>query len=761
MTDEPRFDRVTVNAVFLSVIMVLSVVAMSAALAGSAAAQDASVDKTNLDGEIFFAGQQVEVTGLDTADGETVQLRSYEAGETSFETNLVVNDSSVTVDTSDREGQWVIRDAGTDYGPFEVTEQTVSFEFMPGAVEADPGASSELHWESDNRMETVDLQVGSANFSQDELDDMFGEAADPIPDTDMVMIADASQGDSWVVDLGGVEPGTYDFDIHVADTTASDTATVSVLDEDVPQPELVESVVSSTHGDYGAFTVDLDGASSTTVELIVDIDGQVVSETAVEITAEEDAEEVTVEPNNFYLGTDEIDADGNYLAIDDVEGAEDFSVDIGAHQAHYPSAMWDWTDRATIEVYDGAHEVRHDRGVYVLGDAEIGDIDTAVTAAPTLEALDEASLDSDTAAYGDYVAVTVEASGIHGYQANWSDFGIAVTAEEFGFDPVQWDTEAEYSDAANERAVFFYNTTVMNEEYGGEQPELQHDFTFSVTGVADDPDDGNPIHDTTSLETSFFTEPAWIEFDDDHWEVDADEGQEITGTTNVAPGEGVNLDAEADVFFLTGSAETTADGTFAVPLDFSGQPEGEEFTLTLDWDRGEPITATGVVGDAPVDEEAELELTVATDAELLEGTPVPFTITVAEVGGADWEDDIDVTLELFDETHLDTTIEGGLDAEGQWVEDVSVPSEGMEPGDYEWTVTADDLEETGTLTLNPDEEDDADIPDEDEDDDDDVPPEDDDDDEPVDDDEQPGFGVAIALIAVLGAALLAVRLQNR
>ncbi|AXR77570.1 BGTF surface domain-containing protein [Natrarchaeobaculum sulfurireducens] len=249
MTSEPTI-REKGRAVFLAAIMVLSVVAMSAAFAGSAAADtqpydDDDLQYVNVDNEsvsVVFQGQDVYVVGDLIDEDNDYQLRSvdsFDSGQvdsSSFEEELDVEDhtidgesvSAVEIETGDLDaGDFFIRGGDLESSPaeedtFEVTIQDLDVAFDDDEVTDDgPDATTDLDIDSDrgtyslnvsaqgdlDEEELLSILINNETLEEIHLDDdvrdnvTFGADDNPIVDDDIVgAIADADEDGVFGVD---------------------------------------------------------------------------------------------------------------------------------------------------------------------------------------------------------------------------------------------------------------------------------------------------------------------------------------------------------------------------------------------------------------------------------------------------------------------------------------------------------------------------------------------------------------------------------
>ena len=341
--------------------------------------------------------------------------------------------------------------------------------------------------------------------------------------------------------------------------------------------------------------------------------------------------------------------------------------------------------------------------------------------------------------------------------------------------------EIELDDAASVVTNFdddeMFIVIEMDDDIDGLAADQEYDITYELTDKhllsPEDADETAPDGDAVGDDDEELIETATGEFEtveedsefvglteDDELELPLSEDAEVVLETNLAPGtEGeleVNSDESEERFRLTEDVTVDADGVAAATFD---------------------LTERGTVGDtfealsrAEFDAD-EVDGEIVEDVEVDPFTPA-VTVDAPDVDTGE-EFDVDVTVENEgDETGAaDLTVTVGGD---EVLSEDDVELEGGATEDFTATVTAPEVDEdtdvdvvadygeasdTVTMTVFAEEE----PPEDDEPEDDE--PEDDEpvDDEPVDDEPEddavPGFGVAVAALALLSAALLA-RFRN-
>ncbi|MFU1780739.1 BGTF surface domain-containing protein [Haloarcula japonica] len=300
--------------------------------------------------------------------------------------------------------------------------------------------------------------------------------------------------------------------------------------------------------------------------------------------------------------------------------------------------------------------------------------------------------------------------------------------------------------------------------------------------------DSSPVSDDSASASALYTTSernADLNLDDDGLvTVSAAAGQEVTGTTNVAPGSELEVEMEsendANPFVIRPETNVATDGTYTATADFSDYSAGTNFTVeTLDVDGGTQfsdeedgrIVEAGTATVSISEQESTGSEVVVDSAQLSDGGFIAIHAGNASgdvVGNSDYleaggHEDVTITLdEPMDEDftavampHQDTNgneaydfpdADGPYTSNGTAVTDsanVTIVEEQTEAPDTETeteapdteTETEEQTEETTTMDSGTDE---------------------------VETTEQtgPGFTAALALIALVAAALLAVRRDN-
>jgi len=358
-------------------------------------------------------------------------------------------------------------------------------------------------------------------------------------------------------------------------------------------------------------------------------------------------------------------------------------------------------------------------------------------------------------------------------------------------DPVNFgvgDPLTVVEDADNNTYFVAVDTSDVEFTNSGDQLTDEEDTRLNATFAVRE---GALSDDSTSTSALYRTSErdATLNLDDDGFvTVQAAAGQEVAGETNVAPGSEFEVEmeseSEANPFVLRPEATVGPNGTYTATGDFSDYSAGTNFTVqTLDVDGDEDFsdeedgriveaeTATVSISDQESDgsevvvDSAQLSdggFIVIHDGSLLEGEVAGSVVGNSEYLEAGSHEDVTITLdEPMDENftaiampHLDTNGNEAYDfpdADGPYTENGSAVTASAnvtvsaEPPETETEPPETETEPPETETEPPETET-----------------------EPMDTEteatttaaEGPGFTAAIALIALIAAALLAVRRDN-
>ncbi|WP_276254206.1 BGTF surface domain-containing protein [Halomontanus rarus] len=796
MTDNTTY-REKGRALFLAALMVLSVFAMAAALPGSAVADheedNNELTQSELSGADVWVGQVLNITDYDAS--ETVQLREGVPSDASESEGIryvqADENGNVHIDTTDlNENPHFIRDSdGNDSDAFWVEAQDLSVDFSSEETPANEKVDLEYDSARDESDLVISGELDGEALDAETLEEIFN--ASQHNDNDEILVENVS--DSVEANFNGQDVGDYEFAVDVHDSTASDNASVTVTQATDLEVTFDSDSYTEEVGDVVDVTVQLEGTDTATINFAEE-DGYY--DANVTVTSNED--EVNLSFNTYEAGQgDDISTDGGDV----------FSVDEDAEITHAEEdAAWSAGDRMLpsdfeLLAYSGEEATGDESGVAFLSlqDRSTGDeIGTYVYPGSLgddvdLEDVLNDSTQRDSVAERDSLVFEIEASGIYGYlfdeNGDWSGEteGVNLTfsdtdaprygdGDEFTLDEISSDNVDIFEDADNDH--FYVVVDVTSVEAGSTNATMDAEETWNAEFEVSDDNPYVADDETESVSQDFNIEERSIELvgeydDDDRFQVASGDDTSIDAETNIAPGGDVNYRLRIGTDILTEDTTIGADGTISASFDLSDHEVGDVIDnirvreqAHTGADRG-VVSTEGIIVEGDDDGEGDKEevtLKVDNPGEIMVGEDAEFDATVTN----NKDEEVTTTLTFeFDGESKESELT--IDAESSASETFTVSD--LDAGDYSWSVSDSDFElsEEGTLTVAGDGEDnktednsteDDSTETEDDSTEDDSNDSDDEDDSSSDDDGQPGFGVAVAIVALLAAAMLALRRQN-
>ncbi|MFC5969879.1 BGTF surface domain-containing protein [Halomarina salina] len=757
-----------VRSLFLAALVVFSVFAGSIALTGGAAAQDSEEITNNgfyVQGQTLTYSGDADVTYV-LLDGET-PVGEYDAG----------SDGEIEIRTGNMEaGSYTLQGTGNDTTDisFYLGEQTLSAEFEDGTLTLDS-----------NRAD-FNVSASSDELSNSEIETLLG-----VDDYENIEVDGNSR--EFTITEGDVDAGSYDIDFEVADTDASANVSVDVGEFEEPDVNFNQSVFETDRGDIAEIVVDFENGAEGPVNLTIGSEEVNYVKTA-EVSPNSDGQAVVM--FNTY--------NGNLTA-------EEGSV-ANANNTTGNDGLLDATDyEMTLADSEGEQDV----GTLVINERSSTSFDISVATGTQeyseVSEVENASVDRDSVVVGDVVVHRLEASGLEGaIEAEGgllnlvSSDSASLTATEVDPGPNAEAEELDLSSAevVSEDGVYYIlvdTSDLDNAEVGGEyNVTLQFDES---SGLVDEDETMSAtfsvVEETLSLDTEEVN-------DEDMVVVRAEDNQTVSGETEYAPGAQVRVVVRStgdSPFLLDDTAEVQDDGTFSSSFDFSDYSENTTFTVEADAQGifSASDSANGVINPAQTaevsisDQEGDGS-TVTVDSVTLseggfvtihdsslteEGDAIGSVLGTSEYLESGEQSDVEVTLDSPLNESGTVIAMPHMDSNGNEQYDF-VTSEGSEDGPYtsggsavvdsaEYTVangTTGNNTTTGNGTMTTD-----------------APTTTDGGtmttDEPTDsttegpgdtatattegtnsDGDGPGFGVIVALVALVAAALLAVRRDN-
>ncbi|KAB7519242.1 BGTF surface domain-containing protein [Halosegnis rubeus] len=610
---------------------------------------------SNTAGPIVFQGETVIATGYSA--GETVNLRSGSpaAGESSSFVDQYTADpiGEVNVDTGELDTGDYFTTAGTDTSAeFEVAQQTLNADFASDSVTAtDSGtpATADLEFTT-NSQSQFDVRVTSSSLTDSELESAFvtngGFNGNDASDAGIV-ISGISDDTTQAVDFQGLDAANYTFDFEVVTTTASDSASVSVVEPQAGTASFDVSAVSEERGD--TVTVPISYANDADNHVFITVGSSEVNFN--EIVEVEDTNEdgmISLDIDTFNAGrTGTTPASSAYDAGDDTV----VTVDRKHTAFSQPLAAVDY-DLSVSNSDPDADGTEKDVAVFSLNErsttgAQSWTAPSGTTYADAADLVTKVTQRSDVSS-DDHLVVQFEASGLYSYVSEKGDFGsngVSLSLTQSDTVANAGPNEFDASDAATivfdaENNTFFavYNTETLNDERAVQAGQT-YEATLSVDNIGTDSDGTNPYvasGEEETVSTTFDVTERTAEFDvndNDEVQVASESGQAISGQTSVAPGTDFTIRARAtgdSPFLKTQSATVQDDGTFSAEFDFSNTAENTSFTVTIPNQNfaGSSANAetTGVVGAADTSTPTPTP-EPATDTPTATPTPTPEPAT--------------------------------------------------------------------------------------------------------------------------------------
>ncbi|WP_232700844.1 BGTF surface domain-containing protein [Halobacterium wangiae] len=696
---------------------------------------DGTDDTTFNDGGIVFQGQ---TAAFDAADGDT-NGDSYSAGgytlyeQTSSDTGspvreLDTNNGWVNASTSglDTGTTYFISNDGSNPSSdadvtFTIREQNFDASFDGDSVTNE--GDIDLTFESTNRQnEEYTVVVMSEGLDDEDLVDIFDDNYNGVSNIDVnddddidgdgiVITVPAGGDETAAADFTEIDTGSYDFDFVVADTTASDSASVNVTDAADSNTEFVE-VSTTARGDIATFNISLTNAEQATVQIGSDGVGYLAN---VTVTDDDGDGYAAFNVNTYTMGNNTAaNASDPGVAFYGVADSETIvnSVDFGTPDLDEPIA--DGTYRTSVRYGDDVTDTANDVSRLAINPAD-GVTGQNIWTAPggsvtsLADVLADAPLSQDDSiAEGDYLIHEVEASGVFGILQNASaddprqallnatESGeLALTVEQtdastrqnrdsktLNYTEALNDSEAIVStDAANSTFYIVTDLTEINTTEDDRSIRWDNDVYNASVSLQES---SLLVSENASASAEFSADTWEASLSMDEYEVESASNQTIEGTSTAADGTSLNVLVEStetpgEGFIFPENEAVVQDGEFNASVNFSGVEVDSEFAISLEDSDGEVDDATGTVVESVDDG------TTTTTDDGTTTTTADDTTTTAD----------DTTTTTADDT---TTTEG--------------PG-----GDTGGDDGGDDGSDGGI----------------------------------------PGFGMGIALVAILGAALLALR----
>ncbi|CDK40570.1 BGTF surface domain-containing protein [Halorubrum sp. AJ67] len=402
---------------------------------------DVSYDEADLHGDtLVYQGQTVLVKNLSAGSSYTLQ-EVIDSGDQTTRTRAQLStdagENYTTFTTANRnEADYFISGSGSSgsvSNTFELVTQDLSATFDEDEVD-NRGSGAETFVEIDSELRSSYPLTVSADgdLSAEELEDIFGESNVESLDTDddEISLGTVSDGD-FDVDFDEIDAGDYEFTFSVDDTTAEDTASVTVNDVGEGELDVDPSSITQEQGDIVPITVTASEAASSG-SLVIGDEDDVGYQANVSIDAFGDNDEITIYFNSYAAGNTSVAAgDTVWLDEDDADDDAEISfesanqttgidqLDTGDYELAVSTSS---SPSDTLETPDNIgslfleeRSTSESINTWTVSDGVAGDITSADDPVEALnERVGENVTQSSSIANGDRVVHQIEASGLTG-----------------------------------------------------------------------------------------------------------------------------------------------------------------------------------------------------------------------------------------------------------------------------------------------------------------------------------------------------------
>ncbi|MDS0295102.1 BGTF surface domain-containing protein [Halogeometricum luteum] len=628
---------------------------------------DLTVDGDGTDGEtaqfnltanevesVNFQGETVHVD-VSSLSGDLVlrEVEDRSNEETSFISQLNPENGYVEIDTSDLDGDYVVMgDGGFDDGIFfEIAEQDLTAEWDEDSVTQNDEV--ELDFESGRGDYLV--EVSADGLDADELEIMFGDANEYVAtneEDDSVYLEGDTDATITAEVTDDIDAGEYDFEFQVTDTTASDSDTLEIGEEN-RNIDFSQSTYTEEVGDLAEITVQMED----TDQAYVFIGGDDVNYLeAVRLNDDDDDGEVTFSFNTFTGSEEDTDPfelvsedDEIETVTEDIEVTEGDRLD-GAVDNRLEPGDYDLRASTSLQYNADEDEVEDEQDVAVLDLVGRSTDGISTLTAPggsadgfdDTEELIESANQSDTVALGDRLVVRVTASGVSGIiddddidslQENGvflgieeSDAGANADEESIDFDGGNAAIYRDDSVAENQFFVVFETDQLDLDE------DAEYQAYFRVGEEGEDVIDYVDEDEEERVSTAFTVEEPDADLDlndDDQYEVVRSEEATVRFDTNLAGGSEVSVrlrsSASDSAFLLSNTVETTANGSVTTTFDTSDIEAGTEFEITVRSGGDDLANEDGVIVNqtTPTPSDTPMDTPMTTDTPTDTSTDTP------------------------------------------------------------------------------------------------------------------------------------------
>ncbi|MFB6236594.1 MAG: BGTF surface domain-containing protein [Halopenitus sp.] len=616
---------------------------------------DTTVDPST-NGSLVFQGQSVLATGFNS--GESVVLRRGVPGDSTFvkeytadgNGEVVVDSANLAADDYFLRGQT----SGTEVD-FEVAIQSLDVTFADSSV-ANTGSGSVTQVMVDtNRGGSFNVRVTAANLTDAELEKIFTrESAYAVQNPESgngIVLEDVSQGDERDVNFTDVAGGDYDLTFDVVDTTAQDSASITVQELGKGEAVFAKDTVMEQRGDVAEITIELtEAAKGGQGTLIIGDEEDIGYQANVSFSDDNNDGKVTVKFNTYLAGENDkmvVGSSKDTATLQSESGSVTDLLDAG-----------DYDLRVSTGTMSTTADNPQDLSLVVLEERSTDSVKLWTASDDTVSSISSASdvsaavksgtvTDAETVAIGDTVVHQFSASGLEGllaaqdaatttkaFRSALDNGNLTVTLNQtMASTEPNTAPRSDVIDSGDVNAVYksgdTYYVVTDSDNFDVSMADGQvYNVSIQITDTrlldGDDPS-AHTVMDQFEVEkraASFSRTPV---------EAQASSGQKITGTTTIAPGSTLTIRVQSTGdteprFVKSQKVTAQKDGSFTATFDFSAQSPGDTFTASI---RGGnfasgTVTADGEIVKAPTPTPTETATPTETPTE---ETPTPTETT--------------------------------------------------------------------------------------------------------------------------------------
>jgi hypothetical protein len=617
------------------------------------------------DGGLAFQGEviHVPVGDLDTDNLVLRQVEDASEEETSFLSEVDSENGYIEIDTENYEGDLIIMDGtGFDNGTtFEIAVQSLTANWSEDSVTQNDEEDLELE---SGRSDYI-VEVSADSLDADDLEEIFQGADEFIAsneEDDSVYVRGGTDTEITSAFSDSIDSGNYEFDVEVSDTTASDSASIEVGEEDV-EITFSQSVYTEEVGDVAEMSIQMEDRE----EAYVFVGSEDVNYLEVVHLVDDDEDGVVNFTFNTFLagygegpsedafevkGDDELGDDGvSRISNDDIPNELDSRLETGEYELRVATSnvyldeddeVEDEQDVATLEL---SRRVSYGVSIWTATRGKADDFEDVESVVSSINR-------SDTVAIGDRLVVRVNSSGVGGIIdendiSSLDSNGIEFIIRENNPGP---NEDSDRFDLAGSNTAIYKNHSVADNQFFVVVDTRDTDFFEdderyrAIFKVGDADAEESPIdyiEDGTEerVNTRFTTEDPDVSLNlnqDNVLEVKKSANATVSFDTNLAPGSEVDVRIRSvrssPSFLLPNTATVRPNGKVITVFDTSELDSGSRFTITIRGAGEELASEDGIlvgvsenqtaIEDTPTGTEGE---TPSTDTEVSPTSEGPTT----------------------------------------------------------------------------------------------------------------------------------------